>query len=168
MIRVTVKSKGGDGLRRKLEQMSCALKRAGGHEVAVGYPVGVEGLGQPNPAYDTGGGEGISVIQVALINNYGINVPQRPFMDLAAKNMKTTFARVMQRLGPRIVDGTAAVEKVLDVAGLEAEEDVRKSIMDGPWEPNAESTIKAKGSDRPLVDTHTLHNSVTHQVRRRA
>lgn len=163
-MRVNVRNTGGNKLKAKLEQVKKALQKAGGYEVAVGYPVGVDNLGQPDPNYDNGA----SVIEVALANNYGINVPQRPFMDLAAKDMKKTYERVMGKLGQKIIDGTADVEKVLDVAGLEAEEDVRKAIMDGPWEPNAPSTVKAKGSDRPLVDTHTLHNKVTHKVRRSA
>lgn len=164
MIRINVRNSGGERIKARLEQIKKALQQAGGYEVAVGYPVGAGNLGQPNPAYDNGA----SVIEVALANNYGINVPQRPFMDLAAKNMKNTYQRTMEQLGPKIIDGTANVEKVLDVAGLEAEEAVRKAIMDGAWEPNAESTIRAKGSDRPLVDTHSLHNFVTHKVRRRA
>ncbi len=164
MIRINVNRRGGERLKATMEQVKKALQQAGGYEVAVGYPVGVDNLGQPDPNYDSGA----SVIEVALANNYGIGVPQRPFMDLAAKDMKKTYTRVMEKLGPKIIDGTAKVEKVLEVAGMEAEEDVRKAIMDGPWEPNSEATIKAKGSDRPLVDTHTLHNKVTSKVRRRA
>lgn len=151
------------GSTEKLKRLRDRLKEADGWEVAVGYPANTAGLGEPEAAYD---GEA-SIIEVALANNYGIEVPRRAFMDLAAKQMQKTYKRVMEKLGPKITAGTAKVEKVLDVAGLEAEEDVRKAIMDGGWEPNAPATIKAKGSSRPLVDTMTMHNRVTHTVRRK-
>lgn len=144
-----------------MERLKRILQRAGDYEVAVGYPVNAEGLGVPEAAYD---GDA-SIIEVALANNYGINVPQRPFMDLAARDMRKTYKRVMEALGPRILEGTARIERVLDVAGTEAEEDVRRAITEGGWQPNSPATIERKGSDKPLVDTATMLNRVTHVVR---
>ena len=43
---------------------------------------------------------------------------------------------------------------------------VQKEIVDGSFEPNAESTIKKKGSDKPLIDTGTMRQSVTYVVRK--
>lgn len=148
-------------LMHKLEQLKKRLGESDKYEVAVGYPANAQGLGEPEAAYD---GEA-SVIEVALANNYGIDVPRRPFMDLAAKNMQKTYKEIMNKLGPRITQGTAKPEKVLDVAGLAAEEDVRRAIRDGEWQPNSPATIARKKSSKPLIDTMTMHNRVTHVVR---
>jgi hypothetical protein len=41
-----------------------------------------------------------------------------------------------------------------------AQNDVRKAIRDLDSPPNAESTIKAKGSSNPLIDTGQMINSI--------
>ncbi len=161
-IVVTASSSGGSAISATLGRMTQAARDAAKWQCAVGYPVGKQAVAQPNPAYDNGE----SVITVAIRNNYGLGVPRRPFMDLAKRHMVDTYRRIMQELGPKVIDGTARIERVLDVAGLEAEEDIRTSIMDGEWLPNAPATVRRKGSDRPLVDTMSMHNLVTHHVRR--
>ena len=155
-------------LKRKLERLGAfektmkGLVRESGLECAVGYPVDASGLGTPEAAYDGNA----SVIQVAIWNNYGTDtMPSRPFMDLAAQNMRKTYKDMMQALGPKLMKGEAKLEKVLDVIGLKAEEDVRKAIMDGDWAPDSPATIALKKSSRPLVDTGTMMNRVTHSVR---
>lgn len=161
-MNVTVKQRGGGRYKQALERLMSVLRSADEYEVAVGYPKGESGLGQLEPAYD---GKA-SVIEVAMWNNYGLGVPERPFMDLAARQMSATYKDVMDNLGQRIVQGTATVEKVLEVAGLKAEEDVRKAIKEGNWTPNNPATIARKKGSTPLIDTMTLHNRVTHQVRK--
>ena len=37
---------------------------------------------------------------------------------------------------------------------------VQAEIVDGDFEPNAPSTIKKKGSDKPLIDTGKMRQSV--------
>lgn len=129
---------------------------------AVGYPVNEKGLTTPEPAYD----DKASVIQVAIANNYGFdNVPARPFMDLAAKNMQEDYKKTLKATHKKLISGEARLDKVLDLCGLQAEEAVRKAIMEGNWEPNSPETVAKKGSDRPLVDTGTLRKRVTHVVR---
>ena len=40
----------------------------------------------------------------------------------------------------------------------------RAHIRNGNWVPNAPATIRRKGSDRPLIDTGQLVNSVEYEV----
>lgn len=144
-----------------LQRIKATLDKAAKKEVAVGYPVDVSGLGVPEPNYD----DEASIIEVALKNNYGLGVPRRAFMDLASQYMKKTYKEVMEELGPKLLSGDATLEKVLEVAGLAAAEDVRKAITEGEWQPNSKATIERKGSDVPLIDTMTMHNRATHMVR---
>lgn len=155
----SVKQKGDPD--KALELLKQRLKEAAKYECAVGFPVDDSGLGTPEPAYDGHA----SIIEVAISNNYGLDVPERPFMDLAQTLMEGTYGRVMRKLGPKILSGEAKIEKVLEVAGLEAETDVRDAIDNGGWLPNAPATIKAKGSSKPLIDTATMRNRTTHVVR---
>ena len=97
----------------------------------------------------------------------GYPVDVSGFMDLASKSMEDTFIKVMSELGPPLMNGEADIEKVLDVAGLLAEDDVRNAIREGNWRPNSKATIERKGSDVPLIDTGTMVNRVTHRVRDR-
>jgi len=148
----------------KLESTYKKLVSEANVECAVGYPVNASGLGTPEAAYD----DRASIIQVALWNNYGTDrTPARPFMDLAAREMREVYKKGMNTLGPKIARGEARVDKVLDVLGLQAEDCVRRAIMDGEWQPNAPETIKRKKSERPLVDTGTMRNRVTHVVRQK-
>lgn len=144
-----------------IHRLRSVLDKVDKKEVAVGYPVGVTGLGVPEPAYD----DEASIIEVALKNNYGLGVPRRAFMDLASKYMEETYKEVMDQLGPKLMRGEAELEKVLDVAGTAAAEDIRKAITQGNWLPNSQLTIVLKGSDVPLIDTMTMHNRATHLVR---
>lgn len=149
----------------KMASIYKKLVQESGMECAVGFPTNDQGLATPEAAYDGHA----SIIQVALWNNYGTDrIPSRPFMDLAAKDMQEVYKKGMKELGPKIVSGQASIEKVLDVLGLQAEECVRRSIMDGEWQANAPATIARKKSDRPLVDTGTMRNRVTHSVRRKS
>lgn len=161
MMGLTAKLRQKSGLLQRLE-VSLKKVRETPCECAVGYPVGATGLGTPEAAYD---GKA-SIIQVAIWNNYGTeNIPARPFMDLAARNMRDLYKSQMKKFSKPLMRGEAKLEKVLDVIGLMAEEEVRKAIMDGDWAENSAATVRAKKSDRPLVDTGTLKNRVTHKVR---
>ena len=161
-MKMTVRQKSSGKIHKILADIQETLKEAPQYEVAVGLPVGVGGLGTPEPAYD---GKA-SIIEVALKNNYGIGVPRRAFMDEAREDMEKTYKRVMEGTAPKLRDGTAKLRKVLDLAGGQAEDDIRNSISHGNWQPNSELTIRLKGSDKPLIDTKTMRTRVTHIVRK--
>ena len=81
--------------------------------------------------------------------------------------MQSTYKTVMDKTGRQMLTGEADPRKVLDLAGLEAESDVRNAIDNGNWTPNSPATIVRKGSSKPLIDTSTMRNRVTHVVRKR-
>ncbi|RLI81339.1 hypothetical protein DRP04_06355 [Archaeoglobales archaeon] len=57
-------------------------------------------------------------------------------------------------------------ERILRLAGAFLEGKVKETIQQGrqDWPPLKPSTIKRKGSDKPLIDTGKLLNSITHKV----
>ena len=75
------------------------------------------------------------------------------------------FESALKSRLPDINSGKVDYKKLLDVIGVKAEHEVRRSIRDGNWTPNSPATIERKGSDRPLIDTGAMIQNVTHIVK---
>lgn len=130
--------------------------------LAVGYP-----------ASETGGikyPDGTPVTLVAAVNNFGSQsrgVPARPFMEAGAQAALAGDAgRVAAELVPLLNEGKLDIPEILKQMGPFAEASFKEAFTGNEWAPNAQSTIDAKGSSAPLIDTGLLRNSLTHVVRK--
>ena len=63
-------------------------------------------------------------------------------------------------------DGATA-ETVLKRVGALGVRLVQEKIVSGSFKPNAPSTIRKKGSDKPLIDTGRMRQSVKYVCQRR-
>lgn len=135
------------------------LKKLRGVRLLVGYPADESGVA--NPHYENGE----SIIDVAIANNYGLGVPRRAFFEAAREPIQMLFEASLKRAMPEINRGEVDFNKFLDVVGVKAEHEVRRSIRDGNWSPNSPATVARKGSDRPLIDTGAMVQNVTHIVK---
>lgn len=135
------------------------LKKMKGVKLYVGYPADDSGVA--NPHYENGA----SIIDVAIANNYGLGVPQRPFFEEAREPIQRMFESSLKSRLPDLNSGKADYKKLLGVIGVKAENEVRRSIRDGNWTPNSPETVARKGSDRPLIDTGAMIQNVTHIVK---
>ena len=70
-------------------------------------------------------------------------------------------------VGALLVANDYDVERTLDQAGFAIAGQLRESIQQTNAPPLAESTIRRKGHDKPLVDTGHMLNSVDHEVVRK-
>jgi hypothetical protein len=121
--------------------------------VLVGIP---EGRTEPG---------GMSTAQVGAWNEFGTaTIPERPWLRTGITRNLPYFRRVNESNLRRVVDGRMSVGTALDLLGVAAAGKVKENLLAGPWAPNAPSTIAAKGSDKPLVDSGQLVNSISHQV----
>ena len=77
---------------------------------------------------------------------------------------KEEIKSFMQFLAQRIADGKTDSETALKLLGIYAESGIRKYIKSGSFTENAPSTVKQKGSSRPLIDTGTLRNSIRYEI----
>lgn len=106
------------------------------------------------------------------------NIPARPVVEpgiMAAKDLIVPeLGRAARALISSVDWGTGkgnaapdadAAEKHLNRAGMIAANAVKRYFTEGDLEPNAPSTIREKGSDRPLIDTGELRRSVTYIVK---
>jgi len=148
-----VKRKNHNALQAVYERMG----RAGKREIAVGFPAGMA------KAYP----DGTSVVEVAARHVYGVGVPQRDFMALARHDIVEGTRPLLQAIAAAEVKGgqEGVADSLRDAAGMKAQAAIQQAIVDLSDPPNAPSTIEAKGSSNPLIDTGHMKNSVTYVVR---
>ena len=65
-----------------------------------------------------------------------------------------------------LADGGTA-QQALQKIGVFAKGLVQQEIVDGGFAPNAESTVKKKGSDKPLIDSGLMRESVNFVIKGR-
>ena len=106
-----------------------------------------------------------TLAEIATYNEYGTRtIPERSFIRSTDKeNMSRWFDKIVA--GQKaIYDGTSTVKKVLTDIGIDAQKKIRSKILNMSTPPNAESTIKKKGFDNPLVDTGILVTKIKYKV----
>lgn len=95
-------------------------------------------------------------------------VPPRPVLEPAIEDSKEIIAEELKQANISALDkDPAQAEEHLNKAGMLAQS-AAQNWFENPkngWPPNAESTIKKKGSDVPLVDTNELRKSITYVLR---
>lgn len=148
-----------DNVTRKLKEIAASMSGA----VEVGF---LEGATYP---------DGTPVASVAFWNEFGsihstedakgvftMNVtPARPFFrTMIADESPSWPGKVAALAKSTHNDGP----RVLALMGEDIDGALKQSINDFTTPPNAESTIKAKGFNKPLTDTSHMVNSTGYKV----
>lgn len=106
--------------------------------------------------------DGKSVASVAAFNEYGGgHTPPRPFMRNCVKSNKRKWKRIVQDLLPVNLD----IKKTFQTLGEDMIEDLKYEIYLTNTPPNAPSTVKRKGFNKPLIDTGKMVNSIRMEVK---
>lgn len=110
----------------------------------------------------------VNLADVATFNEFGTTrIPSRPFMaqafDANLQGLKTFIA---ERLSD-VYQGRNTAAAGLRMIGVWFKGKVQETIAKGEFAENAPSTIAAKGSDKPLIDTGRLRQSIAFQVKMR-
>lgn len=131
------------------------LKKLADLEIQVGF--------QGDQTY----GDGTSLAEVAAYNEFGSSdTPERPFMRQSFENHESELQAACDLAIKTLASGGSA-EAALDKLGVVAKGLVQQEIVDGGFAPNAESTIKKKGSEQPLIDTGYMRQSVNYVIKKR-
>ena len=131
------------------------LKKMTDMEIQVGF--------QGDQKYE----DGTSIAQVAAVNEFGASdIPERPFMRQSFENHEGELQAACDA-AQRLVSSGGSAEQALQQIGVVAKGLVQDEIVNGGFAPNAESTIKKKGSEQPLIDIGTMRQSVNFVVKRR-
>ncbi len=139
---------GGDRLERQLEQIAARIARPA--TLRVGF---LENAKYP---------DGTPVAMVAALLNFGIsNGKAWPFFTKMIEEKAPNWGRQLVDILKR---NDYDVEKSLELMGLGIGGQLRDAIV-AMNEPKLEqSTIDAKGFEKPLVDTGHMLNSIDHEV----
>ncbi|HED5364335.1 hypothetical protein [Campylobacter jejuni] len=101
------------------------------------------------------------VASVAKTQEYGnLKIPARPFFRTAIQKNQAKWLNIFKNQDLVNQD----LELSLNQVGEIARGDIISSIMQTNTPPNAEATIKAKGSSKPLIDTGFMRSSVNFRV----
>lgn len=95
-------------------------------------------------------------------------IPPRPILEPAIKDSKAVIGKQIAGAYRAAMHGDkAGAERGLELAGMAAQNAAR-GWFDNPknkWPPNSARTIKAKGSNSPLIDTGEMRKSITYVIR---
>ena len=107
------------------------------------------------------------VEEYAVFNEYGTSrIPARPFFRLSIKTSKAQkeIQEYMKKQVEMIIAGDIAGQQAYENLGTFVVQKIKKTIMSGNFAANKDETIKRKGKSTPLMDTHTLYNSINYEI----
>lgn len=132
------------------------LQQAARLRVIVGAP------DSPHPETD-----GLTNGQLLMIHEYGTaEIPARPVLRTTIREKKDDLIKALAKDIVALKDKpeSASPERAYKKLALRLEGAVKQQFRDGDFEPLAESTIRAKGSSKPLIDTGALRQSIEGRV----
>lgn len=108
-----------------------------------------------------GSHDGTDMLDIAVYNHFGTStIPARPFISDCAEKNAGQIREAQNRLVYRVYQGGLSADMALAQLGKWYTNVQKGHILHGGWTPNAPATVKRKGSNRPLVDTGQLVNTV--------
>jgi hypothetical protein len=143
-----------------------ALKALSSHEVLVGIPSDKA----KRKTEDEKGGP-INNAELLYIHTNGDprhHIPARPVIEPAVEDDKEVIGEIFADAFSAALEGDEGrAMNLLEQAGIEGASASQKWFTNSKngWAPNAESTVKRKKSNRPLIDTGQLRRSITYAVR---
>lgn len=106
------------------------------------------------------------IIERATYNEFGTEkIPERSFIRAGYDTHKNEIEYQAEKLVKRVVDMSITPNKAAETLGEVAQGMIQDFATNLSDPPNAESTIKQKGSDNPLVDTGQMIGWINYKVR---
>lgn len=109
--------------------------------------------------------DGTDICDVAMWNELGTSsTPSRPFLAMSVDDNADKINAFLKGQLKLLAQGRTTAEGILKAIGVFQKGLIQEKIKSGDFEPNAPSTIAKKGSDKPLIDTGTMRQSVNFAV----
>lgn len=160
-VSAAIEEKNPNAFKKFFEKIQKVSKKG----VVAGFPKGQ--LNTPHYEPDKPGEKGLSIIDVAIRNNFGIGVPQRDFMTPASKKWQKFFNESLDKLRNELEKEEVDIDKFLNIMGQKGADIISQEIIALKTPPNSPITIARKGSSNPLVDSGDMSRSTTWQIRKR-
>ncbi len=111
--------------------------------------------------------DGTDMCDVAAYNELGTDhIPARPFIRQSVDDNESKIKSFLKGEVKDFAQGKSA-EQILKEIGIFQKDLMQDKITSGSFAPNAESTIKKKGSSKPLVDTGRMRQSVNYVIQKK-
>ncbi len=108
----------------------------------------------------------VTLLDVAAWNEFGMGVPERPWLRGWFDQNTTKNQKTIATIAKSILQGRRSIGDGLEAIGARFVGELQQWISDGSHVlPDAASTVRAKGSSVPLIDTGQLRTSITYTVR---
>lgn len=112
--------------------------------------------------------EHMSVAQNARIQEYGSTdgrIPERAPIRHALDNNGKELRSMTKKLAQKVLDKKLGREEAIGLICQKVVDWIKTSINSNLPPPNAPATVAAKGSDKTLIDTGQMLNSVEWEIR---
>nr|WP_304956395.1 hypothetical protein [uncultured Acetatifactor sp.] len=111
--------------------------------------------------------DGTDMCDVAAYNELGTeHIPARPFIRQSVDDNESKINSFLKEEVKDFTHGKSA-EQILKEIGIFQKDLMQDKITSGSFAPNADSTIKKKGSSKPLVDTGRMRQSVNYVIQKK-
>lgn len=138
---------------KKFEKM---LKELQGMEVRIGFQAG--------KATEA---DGTDICDIAAWNELGTaHSPSRPFIRKSVDENVGKINSFLKGMKGDLARGASA-EQILKQIGIFQKDLMQEKIRNGSFAPNAPATIRKKGSDKPLIDTGRMRQSVDYVIQKK-
>lgn len=133
----------------KAKELIEKLKASSQKAVYVGFPA------EFNEKVE--GSDSFNLASLAAVLEFGNErIPSRPFLRQTLAENQEKYAELFVKL----FESGVSIDQIYEQIALIAQGDVQQNIVNGDWVANAKSTIKRKGSSKPLIDTGKMRQSV--------
>lgn len=149
---------GHDRLTAQGRKFYAQIDKLQENQVFIGYQQG-------KAKHKDGDGTEVDMADIAMFNELGTSTsPSRPFLRTTVEKNEEKINQMCEQVAKAIANGGTA-EDALKKLGAFGVSLVQETIGSGTFTPNAPSTIKAKGSDKPLIDTGQMRQSVHYVIK---
>lgn len=117
---------------------------------------------------------GMTTAEVATIHEFGApkaNIPERSFIRSSVDSETPAVKEQLAKDKEKVITGKLDPIRALSLIGQRLQRAIQKRIVDQgpgvegkPWDELKEGTKRAKGSDKALIDTGQLRQSIRYQV----
>lgn len=103
---------------------------------------------------------GAGYMELGVTQPHNITIPARPWLE---PGVQQATPKILQAIEAGL-EADQSMDQILETVGVIAAGEVKVYMTQLRTPPNAESTVRMKGSDNPLIDTGAMRASVTHKV----
>ncbi len=109
----------------------------------------------------------LSVLDVAIINEFGLGVPERSFLRAWFDQNEDRSREMVRVMMASVLQGKRTKEQALQILATKFVSEIQQRIANkgnGDYPANAPSTVAKKGSSTPLIDVGQLRSSISWKI----